>query len=299
MDAALEIRGLGKRYPGFSLQDVSFTVPRGTVMGLIGPNGAGKTTTLGAILGTVRRDAGEVRVLGVDPSEDGSSVRARIGFVHDEPRFYRHLSLAANAKLVSGFYPSWDGAVFRRLASDFGLPLRKAFGKLSRGNRTRFALAIALAHHAELIVLDEPTTGLDPAFRRELLDELADQLEGARASIVFSTHITADLDRVADYVTLLQNGRAVFSLEKDLLLDTWGVVKGGLELLEEAPFAFLRGVHRRAHGFEALVDDADAARKHFGSAAIVERPTLEDVLLYTTTAAMTADKRGDARRRPS
>lgn len=132
--------------------------------------------------------------------------------------------------------------------------------------------------------MDEPTTGLDPVFRRELLDELADLLAQERASILFSTHITADLDRMADYVTLLQRGRVVFSLEKDRVLDGWGLVKGGTELLDGLPPGFFRGMRRGKHGFEALTDDAAAARARFGAAVVVERPTLEDVVLHTTGA---------------
>jgi ABC-2 type transport system ATP-binding protein len=288
VETILEVEGLAKRYEGFALENVSFRLPRGHVMGLIGPNGAGKTTTLRLLLGLVRPSGGRIRMFGDDPSLHGAALRRRMGFVQDEPRFYRHLSLAANAGLVRRFYPTWSPETFRRLAAQFGLPLRKRFGRLSRGNRTRFALAVALSHRAELILMDEPTTGLDPVFRRELLDELGDVLHQEEASILFSTHITADLDRLADYVTLLQRGRVVFSAEKDRILDGWGLVKGGNELLEGLPSGFFRGIRRGRHGFEALTDDAAAARARFGAAAIVERPTLEDVVLHTTAEAIDA-----------
>ena len=227
MEPILRVRGLGKNYGGFALADVSFEVPPGFVMGLVGPNGAGKTTTLKSILGLIRRDAGEIRVAGLDPQLDGAAVRARIGFVHDEPRFPRYWTLREAAHVIGRFYERWEAARFARLADAFGLSLRKRFGALSRGTRMKFALALALSHHAELIVLDEPTSGLDPVFRRELLDELQELLQDERTSILFSTHITADLDRIADYVTLLQDGRVVFSEAKDDILDRWGLVKGG------------------------------------------------------------------------
>jgi len=282
MGNVLEIGGLCKRYDSFSLDDVSLSIPRGHVMGLIGPNGAGKTTTLKLILDLLRPDAGEIRVFGLDPRAHGAEVRSRIGFVHDEPRFYRHLTLAQNARLLSGLYPTWDGQAFRRLAGEFGLPLRKRFAALSRGNRTKFALALALSHRAELIVMDEPTTGLDPVFRRELLDVLLGVLEQDRTTILFSTHITADLDKISDFITLLQRGRIVFTAEKDDILERWGIVKGGLDLLEDVPAGFFRGLRRGAHGFEALTDDIRAARDRFGGKVLIERPTLEDVLLHTT-----------------
>ena len=282
MDPILSVHGLGKSYPGFSLERVGFSLPRGYVMGLVGPNGAGKTTTLKAILGLLRPDAGEIRVAGLDPRLDGAAVRSRIGFVHDDPRFHRHVTLAATARIVSRFYPNWDEAAFRRLAGEFELPLSKRFGELSRGNRTKFALALALCHGAELLVMDEPTSGLDPVFRRELLDILLEILGDARASILFSTHITADLDRIADYVTLLQEGRVVFSAAKDEILDGWGLVKGGLELLDSLPDGLFRGVQRGPHGFEAVTDDAAAVRRRLGDAVIVERPGLDDIVLFTS-----------------
>jgi len=277
----LEVRGLCKAYQGFALEDVSFAVPRGHIMGLIGPNGAGKTTTLKAIQGLIRRDGGEIRVAGLDPEAEGAAVRTRIGFVHDEPRLPRHLTLRCVSRLVAGFYRQWDEGAFRRLTGAFGLPLGQRCGTLSRGTRTKFALALALCHRAELIVLDEPTAGLDPAFRRELLDVLLEALQDGRCSILFSTHITADLDRVADYVTLLQRGRALFTATTDDIAAHWGLVKGGLELLAGLPQGYFRGVHRSPHGFEAITDDAAAARARFGRDVVVERPTLDDVVLLT------------------
>jgi ABC-2 type transport system ATP-binding protein len=232
---------LTKHYPGFSLAEVSFAVPAGFVMGLVGPNGAGKTTTIRAILGLVHRNAGDVRVAGVDPQEDGATARSRIGFVHDEPRFPRHLTLAATARLVGRFYADWNDATFRRLASAFGLSLGKRFSTLSRGTRMK--------------------------------DEV---------SILFSTHLTADLDRIADYVTLLQEGRVVFSSPTSEILERWGLVRGGLDLLERHGSDSFRGLHLLAHGFEAITDDAAAARRLFGDAAVVERPSLEDVVLLTS-----------------
>lgn len=282
MENVLEVQGLCKRYEEFALADVSFSLPRGYVMGLIGPNGAGKTTTLKTILGLLRRDSGAIRAFGLDPSAHGAAVRSRIGFVHDEPCFYRHLTLARNAALVGRFYRSWDRDAFRRLAGAFDLPLQKRFGALSRGTKTKFALALALSHRAELVIMDEPTSGLDPVFRRDLLDTLTDLLQDERASILFSTHITSDLERIADYITLIQRGRIVLSATKDEILEKWALVKGGPDLLERAPRGIFRGMRRGAHGFEALTDDAAEARKRFGDSVVIDRASLDDIVLYTT-----------------
>jgi ABC-2 type transport system ATP-binding protein len=280
-EPALALAGVGKRYPGFALADVTFDLPRGYVLGLVGPNGAGKTTTLKLVLGLLRRDAGEVRVLGLDPERDGAAARARVGFVHDEPFFYPQLTLAQNRALVARFYPTWDEAKFARLAEAFSLRLAQRFGALSRGTRTRFALAMALSHGAELLVLDEPTTGLDPVFRRELLDVLRSELQDERVAIVFSTHITSDLERIADLVVVLQRGRVAAAASREEIAERWGVVRGGLELLEGDGAGLLRGVRRGEHGFEALTADAAAARRRFGARALVERATLDDLVLLT------------------
>jgi ABC-2 type transport system ATP-binding protein len=242
MEPVLSVRGLTKRFEGFELADVSFEIPPGFVMGLVGPNGAGKTTTLKSILGLLRPDAGTVRVSGLDPQRDGVEARAQIGFVHDEPRFPRYLTLRDISAIVRRFYKGWDRKRFQHLMDAFELPPRKRFGVLSRGMRMKFALALALSHDAQLVVMDEPTTGLDPVFRRELLDVLQGLLENGRASILFSTHITADLDRIADYVTLLQDGRVVFSETKDDILERWGLVKGARELAGDHPEHWFRGI---------------------------------------------------------
>jgi ABC-2 type transport system ATP-binding protein len=281
-DLALAVSGLSKRYPGFALEDVSFALPRGHVMGLIGPNGAGKTTTIKLVLGLLRRGGGEVRLLGLDPEASGAAARLRVGFVHDEPCFYPQLTLAQNRALIAPFYPSWNEPGFARLAETFGLPLGKRFGALSRGTKTKFALAMALSHSAELLVMDEPTTGLDPVFRRELLDVLRDVLQDEGVSILFSTHVTSDLERIADYVTLLQAGRVELSAAKDEILERWGLVRGALELLCSDTGGLLRGIHRGAHAFEALTADADAVRMRFGERAVVERATLDDIVFFTT-----------------
>lgn len=288
MDNVLEVQDLCKRYEDFTLADVSFSLPRGYIMGLIGPNGAGKTTTLKLILGLLRRDGGSIRAFGLDPAREGARIRSRIGFVHDEPSFYGHLTLAQNAALVARFYSTWDPDSFRRRIDAFELPLRKRFADLSHGTKTKFALALALSHRAEFVLMDEPTSGLDPVFRRDLLDTLTDLLQDARASILFSTHITSDLERIADYITLIQNGRLVFSAAKDDILEKWALVRGGPELLERLPPDFFRGIRRGAHAFEALTDDVAEARRQLGDSIVIDRASLDDLVLYTRVGAADA-----------
>jgi ABC-2 type transport system ATP-binding protein len=279
MEYALEIQRADKRYEGFTLDDVSLQLPRGYIMGLIGPNGAGKTTLIKLILNLIRRDGGNIQVFGQDNLADEAVIKSRIGFVPDEPRFHPDATLRELAASVAPFYAKWDDARFRALAGEFELPMKKKFKKLSHGTKTKFALALALCHDAELVLLDEPTTGLDPVFRRRLLDMLAGLLQDERVAVLFSSHITADLERAADFVTFLSDGRVVFSEPMDQLTERWAVVKGGREMLDADARAFLQGVRVRAHGFEGLTSQVDEARRRFGNGFVVERASLDDIMV--------------------
>ena len=278
-DAALELRGVRKAYPGFALQDVSFTLPRGVIGGLIGPNGAGKTTIIKLIMNLVRREAGEIRVFGLDNRRSEVEVKSRIGFVYDVPGFWDDRSLDAQRRALGAFYPRWSDETFRRLAREFGLPLDKKYKALSHGAKTKFALVMALSHEADLLIMDEPTAGLDPVFRRELLRRLSALLQDEGKSILFSTHITSDLERVADVITFVRAGQIVFSLTRDELLDGWAVVRADAAVIAEIDPRTVQGTRSRAFGVEALVSDGGAARRAVGPRGVVDKVTLDDVMV--------------------
>ncbi|MGD8376933.1 MAG: ABC transporter ATP-binding protein [Acidobacteriota bacterium] len=276
---ALQLEGVGKTYKGFALRDVSFSLPRGYIMGLIGPNGAGKTTLIKLILNLVRRRTGRIRVLGLDNLEDEIQVKSRIGYVPDEPHFPEDIRLRDLKAATAPFYPGWSDTTFERIASEFELPMARKFKKLSHGTKMKFALALALSHGAELIILDEPTAGLDPVFRRQFLDRLAGLLQDGKASVLFSTHLTTDLERTADFVTFLRAGRVMFSEPKDEVVGRWAVVRGGRELLDGEGRGFFEGVREREYGFEGLTSRAEEARRRFGERAAVERASLDDIMV--------------------
>ncbi|HJN09248.1 MAG TPA: ABC transporter ATP-binding protein [Pirellulaceae bacterium] len=282
MTNLFEIENARKAYESFTLDDVCLKLPPGYIMGLIGPNGSGKTTLIKLIMNVVRRDGGTIRLFGSDNLRQAENARARIGFVQDEPTFYGHLTLASMKSIVAGFYESWDEEAFLRLIDRFDLPLSKRVMALSRGMTTKFALSLALSHRAELLVLDEPTSGLDPGARRELLTILAEYIEDGTRSVLFSTHITSDLERVADFVTLLQAGKLVFSSAKDDILDNWALVKGGNQLLTAAARDHLEGCREGEHGFEALTSRGQDVQQHFDGDVLVEKASLEDIMFYTT-----------------
>jgi ABC-2 type transport system ATP-binding protein len=281
-DTVLDVRDVTKAYDGFTLEDVSFSLPRGYIMGLIGHNGAGKTTLLSLILNLVRLDSGEIRVFGMDHRQDEVAVRSRIGFVHEVPTFFNSLSVERAARVVAPFYPTWDQESFKRITGEFGLVPGKKLGRLSQGMRTRFALALALSHQAELLLLDEPSSGLDPAFRRDLLERLSGIIEGGRTSVLFSTHITSDLDRIADFVTFLRQGRMVFSTTREEVMERWFLIKGGHEVLRDDTTPLFAGVVTGEYGFTGLTENLEELRALVaGAELVVERATLEDVVFYS------------------
>lgn len=283
MGNILEIKSLCKKYrkSDFVLEDVSFQLPYGYIMGLIGPNGAGKTTIIKLIMGLILKDSGEIKIFGKDNVENGIEARERIGFVYDNPSFYDHLTLAQMKSLLAPFYKLWDEDRFNRLIVDFELPLKQKIKTLSRGMRMKYALAIALSHHADLIIMDEPTSGLDPVFRRELLEILSSVMQDEKKSVLFSTHITSDLERIADYITFVHKGKLVFTSTKDEVMENWGIVKGGNAWLNEATKTLFWGIRQGEYGFEALTSDIKKMQREFKTEVIYEKATLEDIMFFT------------------
>ncbi len=280
MDNALEISGLRKAYKGFALKDVTFAVPRGTIMGLIGPNGAGKTTLIKLIMNLIRRQAGQVKVFGLDNIADEPRVKGRIGFVYDTPCFPPDVSLFGLGSALAPFYPAWDEALFRGLLAEFDLPGHKKFKALSHGMKMKFSLALALSHDADLILMDEPTAGLDPVFRQDLLTRLSGIIQDERKSVLFSSHITTDLEKVADHITFIHEGAVVLSGPKDEILETWGLVKAGSRDIEVADVPGLRGYRSGAFGLEALSSDIEGARRRLGGKAVYDKASLEDIMFF-------------------
>ncbi|UWE13272.1 ABC transporter ATP-binding protein [Actinacidiphila bryophytorum] len=277
-ETAFALRGVGAAVGGgFALRDVTFALPAGYVMGLIGANGAGKTTTIRCLLGMRGIDAGEIEVLGHRvPGPD--ALRQDIGVVFDRTSLVGDWRLADVERSLRPFYARWDGARYRDLLGDFGLDLRARVKDLSRGMSMKLMIAVALSHRARLLVLDEPTSGLDPVARAELLGIIGDFLLDEGHSVLFSTHITADLDRVGDYVTLIHAGRVVASGSKDAVLDAYRVVRGGPDDLRDLVGVDLIGVRRTPSAVEALVRTDEAAL--LGGRVLVEAPTLEDIAVH-------------------
>ncbi len=206
----LEVQGLCKTYPGFCLDNVSFSVAPGSIMGFIGRNGAGKTTTLKSLLHIVHPDAGEIRFFGLELSAHEREIKQRIGYAGGAVDFYKRKPIRALAEVTRSFFDSWDDAAYRRWLDAFSLDERKTPAQLSEGMRVKLSLALALSHHAELLILDEPTSGLDPVSREELLDAFL-FLREKGVAILFSTHITSDLEKCADDISYISKGKLLAS----------------------------------------------------------------------------------------
>lgn len=280
MNTTLEVNNLSKHYQGFQLDNVSFSLPKGHIMGIIGPNGAGKSTIIKIIMNLVMKDAGEINLFGLDHRKHEAAVKKRIGFVYDTPNYYEHLNLKQLKNVIAPFYENWDDAVFSDLVKRFNLPLNKAIKKFSKGMAMKSSIALALSHHADFIIMDEPTSGLDPVVRRELLDFLRELMEDEEKAILFSSHVTTDIEQVADYITYVHEGRVVFSATKDDIFEQYAMVKGGNDLLDDDTKKNFVAIRSGEFGFEALTNNVKGSRHVFEDNAIYEKASLEDIMFY-------------------
>ncbi|WP_054949304.1 phenol-soluble modulin export ABC transporter ATP-binding protein PmtA [Numidum massiliense] len=281
MENTVKLTNVSKAFANFHLQDVSFAIKRGYITGFIGPNGAGKTTTIKLMMNLLTRDSGAIEIFGKDVTNNEQSIKQRIGFVYADNCFYEHLTIAQMKRVIAPFYEQWDDTVFEQYRRAFNLQSNKKIKQLSKGMKTKFALAVALSHDADLIVMDEPTSGLDPVFRREILDILANIIQDEEKTVFFSTHITSDLEHIADYITFIHDGRIVFSETKDDVLAQYRLVKGSNELLDCDTRKLFTGVRETSVGFTGLTRQAELAQQLFGAEAVFETPSLEDIMVYT------------------
>lgn len=272
--AAAEALHLSKKLGDFELRDVCLTVPTGLITGFVGPNGAGKTSTIKCLLGMLRPDAGELTVLGQPagtPSEE-------IGIVLDSPAYVGDWRVTQVGRVVGRFYASWDPGRFAELCARFGIPGDRKVKELSRGMGMKLQLAVALARDTRLLVLDEPTSGLDPVARDDLLDLLQEYMLDERNAVLFSTHITTDLERIADQVAIINDGRILHAEPKDDLLTRYAIVRGGPADLTDEARRVIRGLRIHPHGFEGLVEAGELAR--FGRWVDAEPASLDELVVH-------------------
>ncbi|MCE5235557.1 MAG: ABC transporter ATP-binding protein [Clostridiaceae bacterium] len=283
MSNVLEVRGLNKCYKEFALKNISFALPQGYIMGFIGPNGAGKTTTIKSILNMVGYESGEITLFGRNVKDVGAALNDRVGVVMDAPFYVNDWTAADVGKAVAPFYTKWDAVTFDGFLNRFHISRTKKLKELSRGMKMKLMAAVALSHSAKLLILDEPTSGLDPVARDELCDLLLEFVSDEQNAVLFSTHITSDLERIADYITFILNGEIVFAGLKEELLERYALVKGGREELIKAQKKCLIGLREYATGFEALAETARLKELPRGVSA--EPVSLEELIVFMNKEA--------------
>ena len=280
---AIEIRDLTVKYDGFTLDKVSFDVAKGSLMGFIGQNGAGKTTTIKALLNIIKRDAGTIKMLGLDNIKDELSVKEQISAVFDELPFHDQLNARNLNIILRDVYRDWDSTVFKTYLERLALPERKKIGEFSKGMKMKLQIAAALSHNAKLLIMDEATTGLDPVVRNECLDIFLEYLQDEDHSILMSSHITSDLEKIADSVTFIHKGKLLLTGYKDEVLEKHGVIKCRKNDYKEIEPADIVSARVTDFGAEVMIrDKALCNRKYTGLA--LDNTTLEEIMLYSVNA---------------
>lgn len=278
MEHAINVKGLTKNYPNFSINNINLVVPKGYIVGLIGENGAGKSTTIKSILNLINKDSGSIEVFGLDHSKYELEIKQRIGIVFDESHFPDQLKAKDINTMMKNIYQNWDTPLFNQYLKQFKLPENQIIKEFSRGMKIKLSLATALAHHPKLLILDEPTSGLDPIVRNEILDIFLDFIQDEEHSILISSHITSDLEKIADYITFIHEGNIIFSESKDALLNDYVIIKcREQELTQIDPIDI---IHSKKTGqiYEILVKDKQKMEIKYRN-LIMDQPSIEDLML--------------------
>lgn len=279
MENAIEIKNLTKKFDGFTLDNVSFNVPKGSIMGFIGQNGAGKSTTINSILGIIRLDEGEIKVLGYDSRTQELEIKKNISAVFDELPFHDMLNAKSLDRMLRGIFSGWSSETFQSYLDRFQLPSKKQFGKFSKGMKMKLQIAAALSHGAKVLIMDEATTGLDPVVRNDILDIFLEYLQDEDNSILMSSHITSDLEKIADSVTFIDRGRILLSGYKDDILQSHGILKCGKSDFGDIARDDYISARVTEYGAELLVSNrAECGKKYSG--AVIDSATLEEIMLY-------------------
>lgn len=279
MENILEIKNLTKTYKEFKLKNISLTIPKGTIMGFVGENGAGKTTTMRSILQLTRIDQGSIEIFGKDIVKFEKEVKSDLGVVLDEVGFPVYLKVKDLDNIMKNIHKKWDSTLFNQYLKKFELPLTRKIKDLSKGMKMKLMIIIAMSHHAQFLILDEPTSGLDPMVRDEILEMFMEFIQDEQKAILFSSHITSDIERVCDYITFIHRGEIQFSEEKDHLLEDKGIIKGDETMLHNLEQHYVLGVRKHSFGCDILVNNKDKIKMQFPN-IVIDSASLEDIMLF-------------------
>jgi ABC-2 type transport system ATP-binding protein len=275
MNNILEIKNLSKNYDGFKLRDVNIVLPKGCIMGFVGENGAGKSTTIKLILNLIHRDNGEVNILGLDNIKFDKQIKEDVGVVFDESNFPDVMRAPDISMVMKNIYKNWDNAVFKSYLEKFSLPLNKTVKEYSRGMKMKLSIAVALSHNPKLLILDEATSGLDPIVREEILDVFLEFIQNEEHAVFISSHITSDLEKIADYITFIHKGKIMFSEPKDNLLHDYGILKCSNAKFESIDKTYVIGYRKNQFGVEALVK-----RNKLRGDYTIDNASIEDIMVF-------------------
>lgn len=278
MTNALTISGLTKTYPDFILDNVSFAVPSGSIVGLIGENGAGKSTTINAALGLIQKEAGQVSILGKEKIDNDT--KERIGVVFDGSNYPEILSPKKINRIMKNIYRSWNEQIYFSLLKQFSLPLDKQVKQFSKGMKMKLAISVAFSHQSNLLILDEATSGLYPVMRDDILDMLLEFVQEEERSILVSSHITSDLEKIADYIVFIHKGKVVFSKPKDALMEQYGIIKCGTAQFEALDKADITAYRKMDYEWQVLITNREKMERKYPKAMIVPATIDEIMLLY-------------------
>ena len=287
MDEILQIKDLTKSYRDFKLDLVSFSIPKGSIMGLIGENGAGKSTTINAILGLIKKDKGTVRFWGKE-LDSSKQIKENIGVVFDGINFYETLTPEKVGKICAAAYKQWDSSTYQKFLERFSLSKGKEIKTLSKGMKMKLSIAAALSHRPKLLILDEATSGLDPVMRADILEIFAEFVREGGHSILMSSHITTDLEKVADYITFIHRGKVLFCKRKSELCRDYGMIRCESDLFEKFDRADILAYRREGNQWNILVGDKEMAKNKYKN-VVVDTITIEDMLLMYVKGDKLAD----------
>ena len=275
----IEINGLCKNFESFQLKNVSFSLEEGYIMGFIGRNGAGKSTTLKTMLNLMKNDGGEVKLCGLSIPKDELEIKNQVGYVFGGVDFYPEAKISRITNVTKSFYHEWDDACYKELCERFEIDQNKKFKQLSAGMKVKYSVAVAMSHNPKLLILDEPTSGLDPAARDDLVLLFQEFVEDGAHSILFSTHITSDLEKCADYITYIKQGQILASTDRDSFRESYISVAGKKDQLTPDVEPKIIGLHTHQLGFEGLMKTEDKALAEKGGFEMAS-PTLEDIMIH-------------------
>lgn len=277
---AIEVKHLSYKHRHFQLEDISFNVPQGFVTGFIGTNGSGKTTLIRLIMDLYQPEAGDIYIWNEKMKHHPRKIKNKIGFVYSENYFNDKWTIKKLEKIIAPFYDAWDHALFAHYIKYFNLPYEQKIREFSTGMKMKLSLSLAFAHHADLFILDEPTSGLDPIVRNELLEIIQQELIDEQKTVLMSTHIISDLERIADHIVYISHGRMVVNEDKDKLLERYQLISGASEDLDEELTSLLLYKEVKTTGYLALTEHAQVFKELFGNKVEITTPTIETLMIY-------------------